>query len=280
MRAAGDEEVVRVTVEDGVARVVLNRPERQNAWNEALSRGYFGALQRLAEDQGVRVILVSGAGGSFCTGGDMEMVGAIADAGGMEAQPSSPHWTPVSIGKPIIAAIAGPCFGLGMLAALACDIRFCSEDAKFCTAYARRGLVAELGMSWLLPRIVGLGRSADLMFSARVVRAPEALAMGLVSRVLPGDTLEAEAFAYARTMAAQCAPRALRTMKAQLYNDLDGDLIAAYTRAEALLDHAFTTPDFVEGVASWREQRPPAFPPLPPELARLDPPRTFADAAD
>jgi enoyl-CoA hydratase/carnithine racemase len=265
------ETAVLVTIADGVASVVLNRPDRQNAWNGEMGRRYFETLEALAADERVRVIVVSGAGGAFCVGGDPDVLGGIAKEGGHAVAEQRPYWLPLTIAKPIIAAIAGPCFGLGLLVALCCDIRFAAEDARIATAYARRGVVAEMGMSWLLPRIVGLGRAADLLLSGRAIRAAEALEMGLVSRVFPAADLEAEALAYARTLASQCAPTSMRLIKGQLYDDLDGGLPAAYDRSTALLDQAFASPDFAEGVASWRERRAPAFPPLPPEFGRLGP---------
>ncbi|CAN7539725.1 enoyl-CoA hydratase-related protein [Phenylobacterium sp. LjRoot219] len=259
-----------VSVEDGVARIILNRPERQNAWNQALGRAYFEALEALARDERARVIVVSGAGGAFCVGGDQEVLSGIAATGQQSVAATPAFWRPLTIGKPIIAAIAGPCFGLGLQAALTCDIRFAAENAKLSTAYVRRGVSAEMGMSWLLPRIVGVGCATDLLLSGRVVRAPEALRIGLVSQVFADADLEAEALAYARIMASQCSPRAMRTIKGQLYTDLTSDLPSAYGRAIALLEEAFASADFAEGVTSWRDRRPPAFSPLPRELADLD----------
>lgn len=263
------ERLVIVSVDRGVASVVLNRPERQNAWTGALGRSYFAALQTLARDGEVRAIVVSGAGGAFSTGADAQVLESVAGQTTAVA-PERPYWTPLSIGKPLIGAIAGPCFGVGLQQALCLDIRFAAEDAKFSTAYARRGLVAELGMSWLLPRIVGAGHAADMLFSGRVVRAPEAERIGLVNRVTPAADLEAAALDYARGLAAACSPRSMRTMKAQLYGDLMQDFLPAYARAETLLAEAVQWPDLAEGVASWKAQRPAAFPPLPPELATID----------
>lgn len=269
--AENQEQLVLVSVEQGVASVVLNRPQRQNAWTPALGRAYFAALLDLVRDERARVIVVSGAEGSFCTGADGQVLAGIADEGGHESAPGrAPYWLPLSIGKPIIGAISGPCFGVGLQQALCFDFRFAGEDAKLSTAYVRRGLIAEMGMSWLLPRIVGTGHAAELLLSGRVVRAAEAERMGLVNRVFPAETVLAETIAFARTMAAACSPRAMRELKGQLYRDLMSSLMPAYERAEALLPEAFTWPDFAEGVQSWKERRPPAFPALAPELALLD----------
>lgn len=273
MSAATD--TVLTDLADGVLTITLNRPERGNAWNSAMTLAYFDALEQAARDPAVRVILVTGAGKAFCTGGDGAVIGGIAAAGSMEAglpdRPAGrrelPTWLALSIGKPVIAAINGACFGMGMQQALCCDIRFASEEAKFSTAYAKRGLIAEMGMSWLLQRLVGTGRGLDLMLSARLVRAAEAREMGLVEFLVPHDRLLDEARAYARTMVEGSSPRAMRMMKYQAWKDASRGLIASYDEAQTLLAEAFTCDDFREGFASWQEGRPPAFPPLADELA-------------
>jgi enoyl-CoA hydratase/carnithine racemase len=264
------ESLVLTTIDRGVAHVVLNRPERQNAWTPAMGVRYFETLDALARDGEVRAIVVSGAGGAFCPGADPGVLGDIVEGEHRFAPDKPPYWGALSVGKPVIGAIAGPCFGLGLQQALCFDIRFASEDAKFSTAYARRGLIAELGMSWLLPRLVGTAHAADLLLSARLIRAPEAARIGLVNRVVPTGEVEREAVEYARAMAATCSPRAMREIKAQLYQDLADRLIPAYERSDALLHAAVTWPDFAEGVESWKAQRPPAFPPLPSALAKID----------
>ena len=262
---------VLLSVEEGVALITLNRPERQNAWTPAMTAHYAAALVSASRDPAVRVIVVTGAGDHFCPGGDGEAISDVAKSGaGLAVSNPEPPWLALSIGKPVIAAIRGVCFGYGLFQALCCDIRFAGEDAKFSTAYARRGLVAEMGMSWLLPRAIGSGRAADLLFSARLVRADEAERMGLVSRVVPaGEVLEA-ALSYARTMAAQTSSHSLRSMKLQLYTDMMSTFSEAFKRAETLLTQATASDDFKEGVKSWLEKRAPNFAPLPEDLARFD----------
>src|ERR1019366_349383 len=140
----------------------------------------------------VRVIVVTGAGRGFCAGADMQALQEIGDGGSSEEQLAAegrPQSLPMSIPKPIIAAINGPCAGIGLVQALMCDIRLAAEGAKITTAFARRGLVAEHGISWILPRLVGPARALDLLLSGRVVLADEAQALGLVNRVLPPDLL-------------------------------------------------------------------------------------------
>jgi enoyl-CoA hydratase/carnithine racemase len=238
-----------------------------------MEAAYFGLLEECGAREDVRAIVVTGEGRGFCAGADMQDLKDLGD-GGLEARPATgerrPQTFPLSVPKPIIAAINGACFGIGLQQALCCDLRFAGDDAKFATAYARRGLVAEFGMSWLLPRLVGTGHAMDLMLSARLVRAPEALAMGLVNRVVPADELIAEATAYARQLAGQCSPWSMQAVKRQAYRDLMSNLFSSYERSEELLTEAMAQPDFKEGVTSWRENRAPAFAPLPEELAFID----------
>ncbi|MBU6266619.1 MAG: enoyl-CoA hydratase/isomerase family protein [Sphingomonadales bacterium] len=262
--------VVLAERDGAVLLLTLNRPERGNAWNGAMSRACFAALEDAARDPAVRAIVVTGAGNAFCTGGDGEKLAEVAEAGTAQSTAPLPFWTPLRIGKPVIGAINGACFGIGLQQALCYDVRFASEEAKFATAYTRRGLVAEFGMSWLLPRLVGTGHAMDLLLSARLVRAAEALAMGLVNRVVPADRLLDEAMAYARTLAAQCSPWAMRAVKQQVWHDLTARYAESHARSEALLAEATAGPDFREGIASWQEQRAPAFPALDEALGFIE----------
>lgn len=253
---------VLAEVVDGIAILTLNRPDRGNAWTGAMAARYFGLLEDAARSSDVRVIVVSGAGKAFCVGGDGESVGDAAAAGEVERIAKLPYWTPLRIGKPIIAAIDGACFGVGMQQALCCDLRFATDCAKFSTAYARRGLAAEFGMSWLLPRLVGTGHAMDLLLSARLVRMPEALTMGLVNRVVPASSLIEETLAYARMLADKCSPQSMKAVKLQCYADLTSDFLASYDRSERMLAQVLSGADFREGVASWKEGREPSFAPL------------------
>jgi enoyl-CoA hydratase/carnithine racemase len=158
--------------------------------------------------------------------------------------------------------VNGACAGIGMVQALMCDIRFAAADAKITTAFARRGLVAEHGISWMLPRLVGPARALDLLLSGRVVLGEEAERLGLVNRALPRESVLDETLAYARDIAANCAPSSLAAMKQQVYEDLEQALPDAVDRANALMIESLQAPDFVEGVASFVERRPPRFAPL------------------
>jgi enoyl-CoA hydratase/carnithine racemase len=164
-----------------------------------------------------------------------------------------------AVPKPIIAAINGPCAGLGLVIALYADVRFASEAAVFTTSFSRRGLVAEHGVSWLLPRLIGMARAADLLFSARRVSAREAGEMGLVNRVFPSDDFEGEVMAYARMLATEVSPRSLAEIKRELWNAQFQTLGEAIDAANGDMAASFTSEDFKEGVAHFFEKRAPAF---------------------
>lgn len=250
-------------VSDGVATIRFNRPERNNAMTQAMRDAYFDRLDEAAADPDVRAIVVTGEGKSFCVGADMEALGEIdPDNPPQLFDRTRPHTYATRIPKPIIAAINGPCAGLGLVHALSCDLRFAAAGVKLTTAFARRGLVAEYGISWLLPRLVGTSRAFDLIVSGRVFLAEEAEQLGVVDRVAPGDELLEEATAYARDLAQNCSPTSMAVMKKQLQADLEGDLDAAYARALTLIEASVRRPDVVEGVKSFVERRAPQFPPL------------------
>jgi enoyl-CoA hydratase/carnithine racemase len=259
-------EVVLIDVEDGVAVLTLNRPERLNAWTGEMQVRYFDLLVECAASAEVRAIVVTGAGRGFCAGADMENLQAIASADGSAASisehDSRPMTFPLTIPKPIIAAINGPCAGLGLVHALLCDLRFAADGAKLTTAFARRGLVAEHGISWILPRLVGPARALDLLFSGRVVLGTEAAALGLVNKAVPDDSVLEEAIGYARMLASESSPASMATMKRQVYADSTRELDDALAEANRLMVESFTGPDLGEGVRSFLERRPPQFAPL------------------
>jgi enoyl-CoA hydratase/carnithine racemase len=166
-----------------------------------------------------------------------------------------------AVPKPVIAAINGACAGLGLVRALYCDLRIAVRGAKITTAFARRGLVAEYGMSWLLPKIVGLPNALDLLMSGRTLLAEEAAELGLVDRLVDEDALGAGT-AYAGELARLSSPASMRDMKRQVWGDLTGSLEESVERAEALMSASFDRPDLAEGVTSYLERRDPHFPPL------------------
>jgi enoyl-CoA hydratase/carnithine racemase len=263
MTGSASTEVVLHEVRDGVAKLTLNRPERLNAWTLEMEARYFGLLEQAADDAAVRVIVVTGAGKGFCAGADMELLQGIG-GGGTPGRPGKPQTFPLTVRKPILAAINGACAGLGLVQALMCDLRFAAAGAKLTTAFVRRGLIAEHGISWVLPRLVGPAHALDLLLSGRVVLAEEALGMGLVNRVVPADSLLDAVMGYARDLAANCSPTSMAAIKQQVYRHFETDLASALKESNELMVASLKRPDFREGVASFVERRPPRFPPLGP----------------
>jgi enoyl-CoA hydratase/carnithine racemase len=172
-----------------------------------------------------------------------------------------PHFV-TTLRKPLIAAINGACAGIGLTQALMCDVRFAAAGAKFTTAFARRGLIAEYGISWILPRVVGWGAALDLLLTGRVFYADEAASLGMVKEVIAPEDLLPHAIAYAEDIAANCAPSSLAVIKQQVYGDTMTDLFDASTQAEKLMHESMLRPDFIEGITAFFEKRPPNFPPL------------------
>lgn len=194
---------------DGVAILRLNRPDRLNGLTLEMQIEYFELLDRANNDSDVRVIVVTGNGRAFCAGAELKLLDTIgktdANVFAQTTTRSVAQMQATNIQKPIIAAINGPCAGLGLVLATMCDIRFSVKDAKFTTAFAKRGLPAEHGISYTLPKIVGLSNALDLLLSSRVIQGEEALRMGLVSQIFDNiDSLMKYTFEYAREMAVIC----------------------------------------------------------------------------
>jgi enoyl-CoA hydratase/carnithine racemase len=254
-------ELVRSEVDAGVGIVTLNRPDRLNAWTGRMETAFRAAIAAFEGDASVRVIVVTGAGRGFCAGADSAALGPMTSTGrydaGVDDGVETGFASLLRLTKPVIAVINGPAAGVGFVLALCCDLRFAVPGAKLTTSFGRLGLPAEYGTSWLLPRLVGRGRAADLLFSSRVVLAEEALAIGLVDRVCSID----DALGYARTIAAEISPSSLRTIKQQLWDDLAGgrSLEASIAESTALLHRMVGEDDFVEGVRAMQEKRPPRF---------------------
>lgn len=270
------EPVVLYEVKDRIATITFNRPDRLNAFNAEMAAGLRQAMEKAARDEGVRVVILTGAGRGFCAGADMERLSGTAGSGGANLAREAPP-PPLEAGgsrradfqqrysyfpavpKPIIAAVNGPAAGLGFIFACYCDIRFAGSDAIFTTAFSRRGLIAEYGLAWLLPRLVGPAHAADLLYSARRVSAEEAARIGLVNRVLPQAKLMDEVRAYAGELAGAVSPRSMSVMKRQLWEGLMSGLGEAIELANAEMPPAFKSEDFREGVAHFVEKRPARF---------------------
>ncbi len=268
-------------VNDGIALVTLNRPDKLNAWTAAMQASVKRAVVDATNDDKVRVIVITGAGRGFCAGADMgnlqqirpekwdERELARADSS-IEVPRSnlgpdvSTHYAGrfgylMSIGKPVIAAINGPCAGIGLVFTLYCDMRFAASEAKFTTAFAQRGLIAEHGISWLLPRITGTANALDILFSARKFSADEAVRIGLVNRAFPQENFMPAVIDYAKQLATTVSPRSMAVMKAQIWKALFQDLTDAIAIGDAEMQKSFATQDFKEGVAHFVEKRPARF---------------------
>jgi enoyl-CoA hydratase/carnithine racemase len=252
-----------------IALLTLNRPDRLNAWTGPLEQRYFDLLDEAGADPDVRAIVVTGAGRGFCAGADMDMLQGIGEdrtgeSAARTSRPARQQWHTTTIPKPVIAAINGACAGIGLCQALMCDLRFAAAGAKFTTAFARRGLVAEHGISWILPRLIGPARALDLLLSGRVFLAEEAAAMGVVNEVVEPEHVLDRALDYAADLAASSSPASMATMKQQVYADFSANVIEATERSIPLMAASLQADDFREGVQSFLDKRPPAFAPLTP----------------
>jgi enoyl-CoA hydratase/carnithine racemase len=261
-------------VDDPVATITLNRPEALNAWTQRMGAEVRHAVFRAEADPAVVGIVVTGAGRAFCAGADMTSLSNISEGGtfgdgipdelAVELDASNPDLAGeytylLACRKPIVAAINGAVAGMAVPISLCCDIRFMAEDAPFLTAFAQRGLVAEWGLSWLLPRLVGPGVALDLLFSSRRVPGSECAALGLVNAAMPADQVLEHSRQYVRDMAARCSPASLAVMKRQVYAQLHAGLGPAEQESQRLMVESFGRPDFAEGVRSFLEKRPPSF---------------------
>jgi enoyl-CoA hydratase/carnithine racemase len=267
--------VTRYEVADRTATITLNRPDRLNAWTGRMHAEYRSCLAQAADDDEVRVVVVTGAGRGFCAGADAAALEGHVERGGYDpgvraeelARPGygvderfdadfAYHF---GIPKPIVAKVNGPAAGVGFALACYCDVRFAASGAKLTTAHGRLGLPAEFGLSWLLPRLIGVSRALELLLSSRIVLAEEALELGLVHRVCAPDVLDEEVATYVATLAHQVAPSSMAASKRQLYGDLHCGVRESVEASDALLREMMRGPEYAEGVAALRARRPPAF---------------------
>jgi enoyl-CoA hydratase/carnithine racemase len=269
-------------VANRVATITLNRPDKLNAWTALMESEVRSHMENADQDDEVRVIVLTGAGRGFCAGADMSLLSAVAERGpddrdledrgreqvlrdganrreGVPADFQKKYSYFPAIGKPVIAAINGPVVGLGLVLTLYCDLRLASDAARFSTTFARRGLIAEYGMAWMLPRIIGVANALDLLFSARTIDAAEAQRMGLVNRVCPQEVFLDEVREYAHELASTVSPRSLRIIKRQVYEAMSQPLSEAFDISVREMLACFRTEDFKEGVAHFVEKRPAAF---------------------
>lgn len=263
-------------VNDPVATITLNRPDKLNATTPQMIGEIRHALAQAEESGDVVGIVLTGAGRGFCSGADMAGLQVIQSEGrigadgevNLEADPGDSEIGEeyrrgytyfMSIRKPIIAAVNGPCAGYGFSMAMFCDLRFAAEGAVFTTAFAPRGLVAEHGTSWVLPRLLGSARALDILWSGRKFHAEEALQLGVVNRVVAPEKLIEETEKYVRELAEKCSPTSLMHMKQQIYRSLNQPLGESITETEARMAASVKRGDFKEGLASYMEKRPPKF---------------------
>jgi len=268
-------EQILYEVEDPVATLTLNRPEVLNAWTDRMGDELRHAVARAEADPAVVAIVITGGGRGFCAGADLKGLEAISvgdrkreASEGLAAEPGDPdvglsfrgpYTYLMSVRKPVIAAINGPCAGMAVPISLCADLRFASDRAIFTTAFVHRGLIAEWGISWLLPRLVGTAHALDLILSGRKVDAAEAERIGLVNRVVPHDALLPHVRDYVVQLAEHCSPASMRVMKRQVHQDWTRSLEDAHEVAIREMIASFDRPDFKEGVASFLERRKPAF---------------------
>lgn len=254
-----------------VAIVTLSRPDKMNALTKIMETELRNVFEQLDKSDDVRAIVLTGKGRAFCAGMDIDELEVLPPDDIQAAQWMSPYdmnrradyqsryaYFP-AIRKPIICAINGATAGLGLIFALYCDMRFASDKAIFSTAFAKRGLIAEHGIAWILPRVVGPGNAADMLFSARKVGIEEALQMRLVDRKFPAEKLMEEAILYANDLAMNVSPRSIRVIKQQLTTAPFQSLSEATALANEEMFRSIQSADFKEGVSHFIERRPASF---------------------
>jgi enoyl-CoA hydratase/carnithine racemase len=260
---AGQSDVVLVDRSDRVAVITLNRPDKLNAVTREMADAYARSMRATDEDPDVRAIVVTGAGRGFCSGADLSILGGGGDAlvDFLPAPEDLPQMA-LDLRTPVIAAVNGPVAGVGFAYMIGSDIRFAARGATMSTTFARLGLVAEYGLSWLLPRLVGVPAALDLLLTGRTIDADEAARMGLVQAVVSPDDLLDHALAYARDLADNCSPYSLANIKAQVYADAARDRATALADALERMRDSVTRPDLTEAMNARAQQRAPGFPPL------------------
>ncbi len=266
---APDGEPVLVVRDGGVVTVTLNRPQTLNAVTSDMERRYVEAMRNADADPAARVIVVTGAGRGFCSGADLSrladtdaLTDHVADRdehAGDDATWSVLPAAAMAVRKPVVAAVNGPVAGMGFALMMSCDVRFLAAAARVGPPFARLGLGAEYGLSWLLPRSVGRGHALELLMSGRIIGSDEALRIGLVQEVVTGQPVLDRALAWAHDVADNCSPRSLAQIKEQFYADDTATYDDALSRSLAAMQVSFGWGDLPEALAARREKRAPVF---------------------
>lgn len=264
-------------VKDGVALVTLNRPDKLNAWTTRMAEEIQDATLAAADDDAARVIVLTGAGRGFCSGADMTLLSDMGGGGKGQAATGDPDDVPrprpsavrrdfthkysyfPAIPKPVIAAINGPVAGIGLVMTLYCDVRIAAVDAKFTSAFVKRGLIAEYGGAWLAERVMGTANALEVFLSGRIFDGEEARRLGLVNLTMPSEGFLEAALTYARDLAANNSPRSMGVIKQQIWESLFQDLDAGVELSLVEMKASIASDDFKEGVAHFLEKRAPRF---------------------
>ena len=264
-------------VHDGIATIWLNRPHRMNAWTGRLHTEYRHLLARANDDHKVQAIVVSGRGRGFCVGGDSDALQGHSARGGYDPGTAEDIARPgygtakefdaafayhFGLQKVVVAAINGPAAGVGLALPCFADIRFAVPGVKFTTAHGKLNLPAEYGLSWMLPKIVGLGRANDLLLTSRVFTSDEAYQLGFVNALFEPESLMSETYAYVQNMISTVSPNSLRQTRWQVYRDLHRDVASSVIESETLLNQMMGEPDYAEGISAFVEKRAPDWPSL------------------
>jgi enoyl-CoA hydratase/carnithine racemase len=256
-------EEISVDDRDHVRLITLDRPDKRNAMSWRMIGELSDAMAAADEDDDVRVVVVTGAPPAFCAGTDMSAGGHSWEA--PTDAPQRAGRAPHEVRKPVLAAINGAAMGVGLTYPLQCDVRFVAADAKLSFAFTRRGVAPELGSHFLLPRIIGFSRAADLLISARTFSGEEAATLGLASRALPADDVLPATLDYASEIAQECSPTSSAIVKELLWSSLDSTQAETRRVELQLFGWLATRDDAREGVASWSERRPPRWTGQPSE---------------
>lgn len=261
-----------ILYKDGIATVTLNRSQRRNSWTGRMHAEYRWVLEQAEKDSAVRAIVVTGAGDAFCVGADSRALEGHVEKGGYD--PGTPEEMAMpgygvrpefdadfayqfGMAKPVIAAINGPAAGVGLVMACYADLRFAVTGAKLTTAHGKLNLPAEFGLSWLLPRLIGVTKANDLLLSSRVFLTDEAYELGLLNAILPPNELMPHTYDYVQKLITTVSPGSLRETKRQIYTDLHRDAKSAVEHSNTLIRKMTKEGDYAEGVAAFLEKRPP-----------------------